>query len=85
MMLKKTLLNLKKHFVLIAVLSAVLAVLALFKLPFFQPIIFTILVLFYLTWALLHHFIDKSLTLEVALEYILTAALAEIIILSLVL
>lgn len=37
-------------------------------------------ILIYLLWALLHHKKDKSLTLEVILEYLLTAALSLILI-----
>lgn len=37
-------------------------------------------VLIYLVWALLHHKRDKSLTLPILLEYLLTAALALILI-----
>ena len=42
-----------------------------------------IAVLIYLAWALMYHRKDKSLTLTVCLEYVLTAALALIIILGL--
>lgn len=42
--------------------------------------ILTIGVLIYLVWALLHHKKDKSLTLPILLEYLLTAALALILI-----
>ena len=36
-------------------------------------------VLIYLAWALFHHKRDKSLTLEVLLEYLLTAVLVLIL------
>ena len=36
-------------------------------------------VLIYLVWALIYHKKDKSLTLEVILEYVLTAALVLIV------
>ncbi len=36
-------------------------------------------VLLYLTFSIIHHFLDKSLTLEVILDYILIAALVLII------
>lgn len=39
-------------------------------------------ILVYLFWALQHHHRDKSLTWEIILEYILTAALVAIILLS---
>lgn len=37
----------------------------------------------YLIWALLHHRKDKSLTLSLYLEYLLTAALVLVVILGL--
>ncbi len=67
--------------VLLAVLSAVL----IFKLPNLiinQLSVLVVLILGYLVWALLHHLHDKSLTLEVILEYILTAALVLVILLG---
>ncbi len=69
----------------IIILSAAIVGVALLKLPVWQPVIFIGLVLFYLLWALLHHFTEKSLTLEVALEYILTAVFALIFFLGLML
>lgn len=39
-------------------------------------------ILIYLTWALIYHRIDKSLTLVIYGEYILTAALALILLLG---
>lgn len=42
--------------------------------------ILTIGVLIYLVWALFHHKRDKSLTLPILLEYLLTAVLALILI-----
>lgn len=45
--------------------------------------IFSMLGIIYLSWAFLHHFLDKSLTLEVMIEYVLTAALALVILYSL--
>lgn len=44
--------------------------------------ILTIGVLIYLIWALIHHKRSKSLTLSVYLEYLLTAALALILLLG---
>ncbi|QQG43539.1 MAG: hypothetical protein HYW45_00780 [Candidatus Daviesbacteria bacterium] len=43
------------------------------------------LILIYLFWALQHHHRDKSLTWEIVLEYILTAALVAIILFSILL
>ncbi len=85
MILKKVILFLKKRFIFVLILSVVAFGAALLKLPAWQPEIFTSLVLLYLLWALLHHFIEKSLTLEVALEYILTAIFVLIFFLGLML
>lgn len=41
--------------------------------------ILTIGILIYLIWALIHHRRDKSLTLGIYLEYVLTAVLALIL------
>lgn len=42
----------------------------------------TIGILIYLIWALLHHKCDKSLTLPILLEYVLTAVLVLILLLG---
>ena len=50
-------------------------------------IIFKILiigVLIYLVWALVHHKRNKSLTLSIFLEYLLTAVLAAILLLGVI-
>ena len=39
-------------------------------------------VLIYLSWALIHHKRDKSLTLEFLVEYLLTAALVLILLMG---
>ena len=44
--------------------------------------ILTIGILVYLIWALVHHKRDKSLTLPILLEYVLTAVLVFILILG---
>ena len=41
--------------------------------------ILVMLSVLYLGWALLHHNLDKSLTLEIIIEYVLTALLAMVI------
>lgn len=41
-------------------------------------------ILIYLLWAILHHKKDKSLTLEVLVEYLLTAILVLILILGVI-
>jgi hypothetical protein len=61
--------------IILSVLSTIL-VLKLQSFPQVQFLIVTALIFFYLTWALFYHFKDKSLSLEVMLEYILTALLA---------
>jgi len=42
-------------------------------------------VLIYLIWAILHHKRDKSLTLPIFIEYLLTAALSLILLLGVIL
>lgn len=67
---------------LILVLITVLAVFALmqFKGRDNMPIlIIGISCLLYLVWALIYHKLDKSLTLAVTLEYVLTATLVLIL------
>ena len=52
-----------------------------------QLVVFSIAVMaaiFYVTVALLHHHRDKTLTVEVTLEYVLTAVLAIVILQSLI-
>lgn len=77
----RLILQLHKHNWLIILSSAFMAFVATFKfhfLPQAEFTIFSLLVLFYLGWALTFHYFDKSLKLEIMLEYILTAALALI-------
>lgn len=57
---------------------ALVGILKLQSQPQAQFSVLLALVLLYLAWALIHHILDKSLTLEVSLEYILTALLALI-------
>lgn len=50
-----------------------------------QKIIITILiaiVLFYLLWAIIYHKRSKSLTLTIFIEYLLTAALALVLVMG---
>lgn len=51
----------------------------------FQFQIGIILLVFYLISQLVHHFFDRSLTKEVALEYILLAVLMSLILLKIIL
>ncbi|MDD2822925.1 MAG: hypothetical protein PHQ59_02475 [Candidatus Daviesbacteria bacterium] len=53
--------------------------------PSVEFIIFFIATCFYLTLALIHHFYQKTLILEIVIEYILISVLALIIIQSLIL
>lgn len=46
--------------------------------------ILTVGILIYLIWSLLHHKRDKSLTLPILLEYLLTAALVVILLLGVI-
>ncbi len=70
-----------KHPVTILILAAVITVIGLLRFQFdshLQFLILSVLVLFYLGWAIAYHHFDKSLRLEIILEYVLTAALALI-------
>lgn len=74
--------KIQKYTFLIVALSAALTLAIVLKLQYIPQIQFlavTILVMFYLLWAMVHHFIDKTLTLEIMIEYVLTALLALIV------
>ena len=74
--------SLKKHSVLVLFLITVFSLIAVFNFrssPLIQFQILVTLSVCYLGWALLHHNLDKSLTLEVIIEYVLTALLAVVI------
>ena len=62
----------------LALLTGIIVV-KLQGLPQVQFLVTLCLVFAYLAWALLYHKLDKTLTLEVMLEYILTALLAVIV------
>jgi hypothetical protein len=47
--------------------------------PAIQFFIITFLAIVYLAWASIYHLLDKSLNLEVMLEYILTALLVLVV------
>lgn len=71
--------KLKKHQLAMIVSAAALSLAAILKfqnIPQLQLIILTMLALFYLGWALSYHFLERNLTLEILIEYILTALLA---------
>lgn len=77
-----------KYNILVLIVAAAVATVAVIKfqfLPQIQFAIMTALVIFYLFWALLHHHFDKSLKLEIMIEYILTAALALVFFYGLIL
>jgi len=72
---------LQKHNVAFIIILAILSLWAVLKfqnIPQMQLIILTMLALFYLAWALAHHYLERNLTLEIIIEYILTALLALI-------
>lgn len=74
--------KLQKYGFLIIVFTSTVSLMLILKLqylPQVQFLVATVLVMFYLMWALVHHFADKTLSLEVMIEYILTALLALIV------
>lgn len=77
----KVLDKLHKHSIFLNLSGSFLALILVLK---FQTIalaqfgILTILILFYLIWAFSYHLNDKSLKLEIMIEYVLIAALALI-------
>ncbi len=74
--------RLHKHTIILlgaAALSTLVFVFKLQGLPNLQFVAFSTLISFYLIWAIFYHHVDKSLKLEVVLEYILTALLALVI------
>lgn len=80
--MKKKFLKLQKYSPFFILLSSILAFSAVLKFqgfPNLQFVILTILSIIYLSFALIHHFLDKSLTLEIMLEYVLIVLLAMVI------
>lgn len=78
----KLVVKLHRHNILVLAAAAFVAIVAVFKLqgfPGLQFSTFSALIAFYLSWACFYHHYDKSLKLEVVLEYILTALLALVI------
>lgn len=74
--------KLQKYHVLIFVSASLIAVggmLTFRNNSNYQLSILTVLVVGYLAWAINYHRLDKSLSLEIVLEYILTALLILII------
>jgi len=71
--------RLHKHTIYILLATVLVAAIAIFKLadqPNLQAGILTGIVFIYLAWAIFYHHIDKSIRLEIIIEYVLTAALA---------
>lgn len=82
MIVKKVLVKAHKYnliLVIVLALTSLVAIVRLQGLPQVQFLVVLCLVFSYLTWALLYHKLDKTLTLEVMLEYILTALLALVV------
>lgn len=78
----------KKHHYLLLIAVAIIAFLAVIRFQFYpqlQFLILSTLVCFYLIWALLNHHFNKSLKLEIMVEYFLTAGLALIFLYGLLL
>lgn len=74
--------KLQRYGFLIIVLTSAVSLMLILKLQYLpqaQFLVATVLVMFYLTWALVHHFADKTITMEVMIEYVLTACLALIV------
>lgn len=64
--------------IIVALLSAV-TLLKFSYVPFIQVFVLIGFGIFYILWSIFHHRMDKSLTLEVFLEYLLTAGLVFIL------
>lgn len=74
--------TLKKNSIYFFLFLSLVAALSIFRFshsPLIQFQILTLLAIAYLSWALLHHLWDKTLSFEVMVEYVLTALLAVII------
>ena len=73
---------LQRHNVMVIMVLAAVTLLLVFRfqyLPNLQFMFLATLVIVYLAWAFIFHYRDKSLTLEVATEYLLTALLAVVV------
>lgn len=76
--------NFNIPFLLILVLVSLSLIFNFKELPTTLILILVSASFIYLSWAMTHHFFDKSLTVEVTLEYVLTATLALIMFVSLI-
>ena len=77
----KLFIKLHKHNIFWIIFASTLALILMLKLQFNELAQFGVLfslVLFYLIWALGYHLEDKTLRLEIMIEYILIAVLALI-------
>ncbi len=63
----------------IITLVALVGLLQFRSLPLAQFQTLVALAFFYLGWAIIHHYLDRTLNLEVAIEYVLIALLAIVI------
>lgn len=73
----------KKYSLIFLGTAGIVAVLASFKLQFLPQIqmgVMSAVVTFYLIWAIIYHYLDKSLKLEIVVEYVLTALLALVLV-----
>lgn len=78
----------KLNLIWILILSTPIFLVALFIFRFSSSIqfqIFVLAALLYLAVAIIHHYRDKTLTLEITIEYVLIAALALLILQGLIL
>lgn len=64
---------------LIITLAALVGVLQFRNIPLAQFQTLVVLSFLYLGWAIIHHYLDRTLNLEVTIEYMLTALLAIVI------
>lgn len=80
-MVKQKRINLIYFFLPLAILFSVLAFIYS-KQTNIQLWLIFVVALIYIGFSLIHHYIDKSLTIRTALEYILIAGLVLVIILS---
>lgn len=73
--------RLHKHNIFLIIVAALLALILVLKFQtsaITQFIILSMMVIFYLIWAINYHLNDKTLKLEIMIEYFLIAALALI-------
>jgi hypothetical protein len=77
--------KLKLTLPIVLLVLSILFILLTVLFPFPQPVYIGMIVSFvlvYVSFSLLHHYLDKTLTVERSLEYILIASLVLIIVVS---